>query len=309
MSVLTILTYAGIILAILGICATAYFAIRYSERKQPRMQFLTERKIEAPPDAPQDIRIYFKDAKVGRVCATVVWFWNDGKTPIRAEDIPASQTLGIRLEDPDGPLEILSVAVQAVTRPAIGFNASARTSSEADLKFEFLDQGDGARFEILHTGSTQTKGIPVGVILGAPRGVQIVDPSVLPSIVPFRPARRRVSMVTRLLVFTVTMVVLGGAAAFLFQGRGDVTTTPDRVREALHSQLKGDGLEAAVIAVTNTAKFKFANQFVAYGMSGILAIQIVFSVVLFLKRPYAFPEALVPDAKEHRQVHGVVPKV
>ena len=107
------------LLGLLSIAATAYFALRYSERKAPRMQSMTENKIAVSQDAAQDIEVRYKDVKVDRVTTTLVWLWNDGRKPILRADLLPNQPLVVELADPAGQLVVLDVAVRSVSRPGI----------------------------------------------------------------------------------------------------------------------------------------------------------------------------------------------
>ena len=171
------LNYLGLLLGILSIIATVYFAIRYAERKDPCLQVITDQKIWVDKEALRNIQIKYGDTLVNRVSMTTVWFWNHGKKPIRRDDVPLKQPLIIELDDSNSPVTILDVSVQKVSREAIDFSATKFSDSEVRIEFMFLDRGDGARVEVQHTGSRLTQARIRGVILGAPRGVRLVESS------------------------------------------------------------------------------------------------------------------------------------
>jgi hypothetical protein len=167
-----LLNYIGLILGILSILVTVYFAIRYSERKEPRFISLNERKIAVSDDAPEEIQISYKGEKVDQVTSTNVWFWNEGKRPIKLEDIANDQPLLVKLADPNKAIEILDVSVRKSSRDAINFKAKKEDASTVRLEFEFLDYRDGAVVEVQHTGTRGTSVNVSGVILGAPKGIR-----------------------------------------------------------------------------------------------------------------------------------------
>jgi len=93
---------------------------------------------------PDEVAISYCGISVPRLSSSQIIFWNCGNTTVRGTDI-------VKVD----PLRIARV--------------HAKRQNEALCTFDYLDPGDGARLEILHTGE---KGYPelTGSIRGIPKG-------------------------------------------------------------------------------------------------------------------------------------------
>ena len=118
---------------------------------------------------PEDIDILFKGASVPRLAVAHIVFWNSGNASIRASDIVDSDPIRCRVE---ADSKLLRVRVLKETRSTIRFQVLAHPTApnEALLSFDYLDPGDGAVVEVLHTAQRRFPEI-VGTLRGVPRGV------------------------------------------------------------------------------------------------------------------------------------------
>lgn len=299
-----LLNYAGLLLGLLSILVTVYFAIRYAERKDPRFCSLNQRKIAVSEDAPEDIQISYKGQRVDRICSTLVWFWNSGKRPIKKEDIPHGQPLLIKLTDSDVNCEILDVSIRKTSRAVINFTAVKNDTSTVRLDFDFLDKSDGAAIEIQHTGTRSTSVEVSGVILGASKGVRGVSrPGMLEmlSLIALGPLHAQRSRPLRLLSRLVATLLMIAVVTFfgflLFRARSEITTTRELLHIALGQTLKGDQLNSAVQSIEDTSRYKIVNVVFPYFFGFILLIDLIFGLTMMWRSPYAFPHALMIDDK------------
>ncbi|HEV7377866.1 MAG TPA: hypothetical protein VGN95_24495, partial [Pyrinomonadaceae bacterium] len=289
------------LLGILSILATIYFAVRYAERKEPRFFSLNERKIAISEDAPEDIQITYKGEKVTRVTSTLVWFWNNGKRPIKNDDLPTEQSLLIKLSDPDNKLEILDVSVRKISRESINFQATKKDSSTVGISFDFLDNNDGAAIEIQHTGARSTIVEISGVILGAAKGVRRMTRRTLLSspLLPIRHNYVRRSRPSKILRFIITLIlvfVFGGLSLFFLRlGEGEITTSRELLHPALENHLPNDAIDPIIQRIEETAKYKTRNKVMPYLFGGSFILYLLISLIILWRSPVAFPNALLID--------------
>ncbi len=119
---------------------------------------------------PPEITVQYKGENIPRLTRSTVVFWNSGEKTILGDDIVASDPLRFCVAD-DGV--ILSVTLLKTSRTVNEFSAefSSKSSKDAYFKFGFLDAGDGAVVEILHTSAKRVLTVE-GTLRGLPRGMK-----------------------------------------------------------------------------------------------------------------------------------------
>jgi hypothetical protein len=155
---------------LIGILASFWLGMRFRARSQMAYQshgFTLVSQLSAPSIG--EIKILFNEVAVPRVVVTQLAVWNTGNTVVRSTDVVESDPLKVRIED--GIL--LHVQRDSATREANKFRVriSETDQSCAFLEFDYLNARDGARFQILHTG-TKEKAKLTGSIRGIPKGVE-----------------------------------------------------------------------------------------------------------------------------------------
>jgi hypothetical protein len=124
---------------------------------------------EANPALPPDVEIFFRGSSVPRLTRVQIIFWNSGTTLLRGSDIVQDDPLRFSFQTPG---KILSASVAKVTR---GTNKFATTIPEGQpnellCQFDYLDPGDGATIDLLHTAEHGPWCL--GTIWAVPAGVQ-----------------------------------------------------------------------------------------------------------------------------------------
>jgi hypothetical protein len=176
MNIDRIVGIAGLVLGIIGLVLTIRGGKKAIEKKDPRIYCSHFEKIAIAKNPVSEMQILFRGQAVNRITTTLLFFWNAGARAILRSDIPAAQPLRVQLSETEGPPVILDVAVRRVSRSSVHFSASRCTDDEIELAFDFLDQGDGALVEIQHTGTPFVRVSASGVVLGAVRGVRMMEP-------------------------------------------------------------------------------------------------------------------------------------
>jgi hypothetical protein len=142
------------------------------------------------PDAKaihKAVEIRFKGQPVDRLTKTHIVFWNSGRTLLRGSDVV--DTDPIRCDFSDGS-RILEVSVVKRTRATNKFevNLDPDRPHRAIFTFDYIDPGDGAVVEILHTDSKRYPEVN-GTVRGVPNGIvdwgRILPPSTKEMPFPF----------------------------------------------------------------------------------------------------------------------------
>jgi hypothetical protein len=135
----------------------------------------------ASPALPEEVEIYFKNHKVPLLTRSYVVLWNSGTQMIRSSDIVSDDPIRINVSQES---QVLQFHVITSTRPVIKFQVRSQPclSNSILCEFDYLDPGDGATIEILHTDKESYPSI-LGTIRGMPRGLRdwgkapILEPS------------------------------------------------------------------------------------------------------------------------------------
>lgn len=117
---------------------------------------------------PELVEIRFRGQTVDRLTKNYIVFWNSGRALLRGSDIVREDPL--RCEFSEGS-RILDARVVKTSRLANKFliELPPEIPHRMTIAFDYLDPGDGAVVEILHTDSERYPKI-TGTIKGVPKG-------------------------------------------------------------------------------------------------------------------------------------------
>jgi hypothetical protein len=201
----------GSALGILGILAAIVTYKLSQQRALPAYQqrglaLLGHNKTELP----SEVEVRYRSRAIPRLTKSVIVFWNAGEKTIHGQDIVSSDPLRIETCEPS---EVLSSVIIQSSRDAINFKIGLPSKGNSiPIVFDYLDSGDGAVIEVLHTSTTRTCTIR-GTIRGVPAGVQdfggMLESRGLPAILSRIPSRRGLLWA----VFVVGAVVTAFGAA------------------------------------------------------------------------------------------------
>lgn len=161
----------------------------------------------SPAGLREDVEIHFRGEVVPRVALTSFTVWNAGTATLESSAVAARDPL--RIELPDDPLWSHLTATRSVTGVALSESA-VDGARRLGLDFDFLDPGDGARVDLMHTGRPEDptlRGTVKGV--GSVERVRAVDDRVLVPRIPWAPRASLVLAVGLLQVVTGAGVLLG----------------------------------------------------------------------------------------------------
>jgi len=126
------------------------------------------RIVDTSIPAPPQLQVLYKgNALNANVSAAVVYFWNDGKLPIKAEDV--LEPLKIEL---DPACEIIDARILKVSRSVTKFakgDVSETAKNVLPVFFGILEHNDGAQLQIIYTGKPDARVSLTGTIVGVPQ--------------------------------------------------------------------------------------------------------------------------------------------
>jgi len=124
------------------------------------------RIVDTSVSAPPQLQVLYKGKGLNsNVSAAVVYFWNDGKLPIKAEDV--LEPLKIQL---DPSCEIIDARVLRVSRGVTKFakgDVSDTAKNVLPISFAILEHNDGGVLQIIYTGDPEGRISTSGVVIGA----------------------------------------------------------------------------------------------------------------------------------------------
>jgi hypothetical protein len=161
---LKLFEWVGLVVGVIGLLVGVLSVIR-PLGPRPGYQYYSLPILEADNLlVPEGIRILYDDRPISRLTKTYISFWNVG---------PMLDGQAIVTEDPirwsfEPECEVLRVRILKEKNKANKFRAEddARNPNSVVCSFDYLNNKQGALFEVLHTS---TKGIPI--VSGSIRGV------------------------------------------------------------------------------------------------------------------------------------------
>lgn len=161
--------WLGTLLGIAGLGAAVFFYLRSRKVTNLTCQHdYVSLLSDGNAAFPKEIEIRFSGTPVNRVTAERIILWNGGNTTIEGQQVVASDPLRIQLSEG----QILRVDMLKATREVNAFHLVPRKGclNIADVMFDYLDPGDGASFQVLHSGGQSDLGIR-GTLRGIPSGI------------------------------------------------------------------------------------------------------------------------------------------
>jgi hypothetical protein len=164
----------GWVVALVGILAGLLIALYFyrASRIGPRPSYqLKALKLIAKDERalPEEVEILFKGMSVPRLTKTHVIFWNSGKAMLDGKQIVDADPLRLEFSK---DAQVLRARIAKATRETNEFEVKINDKSpnEVICHFDYLDVGDGAVIELLHTDEERYPKIQ-GTMRGVPKGI------------------------------------------------------------------------------------------------------------------------------------------
>jgi len=257
----------GFILGIVGILLWRNSKIGARPKCQMKSFKLIGKKSQ---ELPSEVDILFKGNSVGRLTLTKIYIWNAGKLTLNGSQIVEADPLRCEVEETES---ILKADVAAITRKVNNVTVAKHENKQnvAFFNFDYLDPGDGARIDLLHTSEKQYLHLK-GCIRGIPGGIKdhkLTLPAYLEKC--FKMIYQNIS-----LLYIIALIM--GVAVFM------IGLFPDEVLSALSSSKERAGTDGFM-------RFRIT-------MFVLAALYIILPVSLLLSRRKMYPGSLDYDLGE-----------
>lgn len=210
--------YLGIffgITTVLSLAMAYHWHAQSMQERTPTYYVSPERTriVDTSIPAPSDLQVLYKGKDLNAdVSAVTVYLWNDGKLPIKAEDV--LDPVNVHLNP---TCTILDTRLLKVSRPVTKFvkgEATGPAKNVLPVSFAILESGDGAAIQIIYTGDPGTEITIGGTIVGAGEP----QPTSTPSFQSQAQTRGENARHLRLNGYLICLTALGyiGLAVFAF---------------------------------------------------------------------------------------------
>ena len=175
---LRIINYVAYVCTLVGIPLTVYLYLLGVQARIPAYYVnpARVRVFDTSIPAPSQLQVLYKGKDLSAdVTATTVYFWNDGKLPIKADDVLEQVTIEL-----DPSCEILDARVLKVSRPVTKFSmgqVSGIAKNVLPVSFNILERGDGAAIQVIYLGKPDARVLVKGTVIGAPQPALLTQPA------------------------------------------------------------------------------------------------------------------------------------
>ena len=144
------MNFLDYVLTIIGFVLAYVFYRRSRRSKEPCWSVRNNVLIEGYSSKVGKLDIRFKDEQVENLSIARIAFWNQGAETLDRHDIETINPLRI---EADEEIEILDVSVSLTNSSSSQFETElVNDRKSAKLDFAYLDKGQGAIVQIIHTG-------------------------------------------------------------------------------------------------------------------------------------------------------------
>ncbi|OQW32902.1 MAG: hypothetical protein A4E19_05995 [Nitrospira sp. SG-bin1] len=164
------LGWVGSVIGLLGIAIAIFIYLRTRQRTRLAFAYTAQQLLGSTGALPRDITLQFRGKEITKLTRTLVLVWNSGENTILADQIVSSDPLQLVFAEGS---QVLSATVLKQTRAVNQLQTILipEPGNSLFLRFEYLDTGDGALIEVLHTSDDRFP-LFLGTIRGMPKGIE-----------------------------------------------------------------------------------------------------------------------------------------
>ncbi len=181
----TLLGIVGIVISVLfgviGLVTGYYFYRKSKQKKEPCWAIRSNNLIRGSSAIISGLAVLYKGEQVENLTISKLLIWNKGEITLDRQDIETIDHLRVVGK---GDTKLLDIDILASNNNASRFSYNlAQDKSSATLNFDYLDRGNGAVLQIVHTGASSNDLTLAGAIKGASlsylANVTPVDPRII----------------------------------------------------------------------------------------------------------------------------------
>ena len=281
----------GIISLVLGgisIIVSIIVTIKNLVRIELKVHYSNIREVSKLSDTNRNVVVSYNNNIVQRVTTTQIRLWNNGKKPIKKEDIPHNDRLKIRLLDSSvRNINILDYSILTKTKSNSNINInSTSNSSSLEIEFDYFDYRDGVFFEIQHDGTNNTKVTLDGVILGPKKNTKIVQGKIYDTRDPKQLSKRKKALfLTLLFIIIIPLIsVVLTVSPFSYQSLTEEILSNQKVEKIIsYYNLSDESVKILKESIRQDLANKSLEDFL-YLFIGMIAIGILIFILVYERK-------------------------
>ena len=150
----SIFNLTTLILAIIGILLTIYFAAKSRRKKEPKYLMRTISLISSNIKKIKFLNILYKKLEIENLSVTKLAFWNNGKETIRSSDVAPKNPIQVTIKS---DFRILSCDIIYQKNESNGFVLKLSADKKnIIISFDYVDYLEGIVMQIYHTGNSSS---------------------------------------------------------------------------------------------------------------------------------------------------------
>lgn len=157
-----VMTIIGIIIGIFG---NYYFSRIGKKEKEPCWSLKGENLIHGKISQKSGLEISYQGQRVESLTISQLYFWNNGAETIKGSDLVKTDPIRIVAAKNIFILDTSILCLSDVTNQIVTNLHPDKT--HVDISFEYLDKGQGAIFQVVHTGESPKHLSMAGKLIGA----------------------------------------------------------------------------------------------------------------------------------------------
>lgn len=143
-----------LILAIIGILLTIYFAAKSRRKKEPKYLMRTISLISSNIKKIKFLNIHYKKLEIENLSVTKLAFWNNGRETIRSSDVAPKNPIQITIKN-DFRILLCDIIYQKNESNGFVLKLSA-DKKNIIISFDYVDYLEGIVMQIYHTGNSSS---------------------------------------------------------------------------------------------------------------------------------------------------------
>lgn len=140
--------WLALLIGVAGVLASVYLYVRGKRTKEPFWAIRSHLLVEGYSTRFGGLDVTFGGKSIENLSVARVLIWNNGNQTIDRTDLQTADRIHIALAS---PAKLLDVRVLATNSPS-EFSCIASSDTTATIDFEYLDRGQGAVVQLIHTG-------------------------------------------------------------------------------------------------------------------------------------------------------------
>jgi hypothetical protein len=207
LSIITILSFIGMF----------YFYYKSKKDKLPCYCILSTNILKDLSGNFKPLKVLYNEVEIKNLTVTRISFWNSGKETIRKTDIADEDPLTIKTIN---ECKILDIKMLKPNNGTNGFKyMPSNDLSSFTFTFNYIDQYQGALFQLLHSGTSTTDIKFTGSIIGYGKPKFVCSSNLSPK-TNLHPYFSKIIKNYKIISFINTIYLLFFVAFFLFAGLG-----------------------------------------------------------------------------------------